>query len=68
MRPMRSSSIEAAGYDSERQALRVRYAGGSTYDYVAVPGKVFKQLLEADSKGRFVNWSIKPFYRYTRVR
>lgn len=61
MRPMRSSSIEAAGYDRERQALRVRYAGGSTYDYVAVPGKVFEQLLEADSKGRFVNWSIKPF-------
>ena len=67
MRPLRSSSIEAAGYDRERQALRVRYVGGSTYDYVAVPRKVFEKLLEADSKGRFVNWSIKPFYRYRRI-
>lgn len=67
MRPMSSSSIEAAGYDRERQTLRIRYVGGSTYDYVAVPTKVFKELLEADSKGRFVNWSIKPFYRYTRI-
>jgi hypothetical protein len=67
MRPLRSSSIEAAGYDRERRTLRVRYLGGSTYDYVAVPAKVFKELLEADSKGRFVNWSIKPFYRYRRI-
>lgn len=68
MRPVGSSSIEAAGYDRERQALRVRYVGGSTYDYVAVPDKVFKKFLDAASKGRFVNWSIKPLYQYIRVR
>ena len=67
MQSMRSSSIEAAGYDRDRQTLRIRYVRGSTYDYVAVPARVFRDFLEADSKGRFVNWSIKPFYRYTRV-
>jgi KTSC domain len=64
---MQSSSIEAAGYDLERRMLRIRYVRGSTYDYQAVPAKVFKDLLAAESKGRFVNWSIKPYYRCTRV-
>ena len=39
----------------------------STYDYQAVPAKIFQDLLVAESKGRFVNWSIKPYYRYRRV-
>jgi hypothetical protein len=64
---VQSSSIEAAGYDLKRRTLRIRYGGGSTYDYQAVPAKVFNNLLAAESKGRFVNWSIKPYYRYTRV-
>jgi hypothetical protein len=67
LRRMRSSSIEAAGYDLERRTLRIRYVHGSTYDYQAVPATVFKGVLAADSKGRFVNWSIKPYYRYARV-
>ncbi|MBV9044052.1 MAG: KTSC domain-containing protein [Alphaproteobacteria bacterium] len=65
---MQSSSIEAAGYDLERRTLRIRFVGGSTYDYHGVPAMVLKQLLAAESKGRFVNWSIKPYYRYTRLR
>jgi len=28
---------------------------------------VFEELLEAPSKGRFVNWYIKPRYRFTRL-
>jgi KTSC domain len=64
---MRSSSVEAAGYDIERRTLRVRYVHGSTYDYQTVPANVFKEFLAAESKGRFVNWSIKPYYRYRRV-
>lgn len=68
MRRVQSSSVEAAGYDLKRRRLRIRFVRGSTYDYEAVPAKVFKDLLAAESKGRFVNWSIKPHYRYTRVR
>ena len=65
---MRSSSIEAAGYDLKRRTLRIRFVRGWTYDYQAVPAKVFRDLLAAESKGRFVNWSIKPYYRCTQVK
>jgi KTSC domain len=62
-----SSSIAAAGYDCERHALRLCYVGGGTYDYWGVPANVFRALLDAPSKGQFVNWHIKPRYRYTRL-
>ncbi|MBO4223395.1 MULTISPECIES: KTSC domain-containing protein [Bradyrhizobium] len=67
MRRVQSTGIEAAGYGRAQRTLRIRYPGGSTYDYFAVPAKVFKELLDAESKGRFVNWYVKPRYRYKRV-
>jgi len=62
-----SSSIEAAGYDPGRRMLRIRFIHGSTYDYWDVPAEVFDDLIAAESKGRFVNWKIKPYFRYTEV-
>jgi KTSC domain len=55
MRRMASWSIEAAGYDLKQRTLRIRYIHGSTYDYQAVPARIFQDLLAAESKGRFVN-------------
>jgi hypothetical protein len=66
MRPLASSSIAAAGYDTKRKILRLRYIGGSTYDYVGVPPDVVAAFLEAPSHGQFVNWRIKPHYAYSR--
>jgi len=68
MRPANSSSIAAAGYDRDSQILRVRFVGGATYDYRGVPADVFQGFLNAPSRGQFVNWRIKPFYAYTRLR
>jgi hypothetical protein len=42
---MSSSSIAAAGYDHRRHALRLRYIGGGTYDYLDVPESVFETEL-----------------------
>jgi hypothetical protein len=68
MKPFRSTSIAAAGYDGGRKVLRLRYVGGHIYDYRKVPRDVFDAFLSASSKGRFVNWHIKPRYPYERVR
>ena len=68
MHPAPSSSIEAAGYDARQRTLRLRYAGGGTYDYFAVPASVVEEFIAAPSKGQFVNWRIKPNYRYRKVR
>ena len=67
MIPFSSTSIAAGGYDAGTETLRLRYIDGDTYDYRHVPSDVFEGLLDAPSKGRFVNWQVKPYYPYIRV-
>ena len=66
--PLRSTSIAAAGYARKWRILRLRYSGGRTYDYLGVSNEVFQSFLAAPSKGRFVNWQIKPYYPCARIR
>ena len=68
MIPVESSSIELVGYDAETQELYVRFHNrGRTYAYEDVSRAQFEALLAAPSKGRYVNWEIKPFHPYRRV-
>ena len=62
-----SSSIVAAGYSANDRVFRARFPRGREYDYLNVPPKVYRGVLDADSKGRFVNLQIKPHYDYEEV-
>jgi hypothetical protein len=63
-----SSSIDAIGYDAESQELHIRFLkSGETYVYYAVEERTFAELMEADSKGIYLNTRIKPHYRYERL-
>lgn len=57
-----SSVLEAVGFDAERSELHVRFRDGGTYVYADVPERVFRELLEAGSKGGFFANVIKPGY------
>lgn len=67
MTPTTSSSITAAGYDAVTATLRVRFVRGRTYDYIGVPADAYDAFLAAPSKGRFVNFEIKPYYPVQRL-
>ena len=62
--PVDSSALDAVGYDPRRRVLHVAYKGGREYAYLDVPPDVYDALLQADSKGRFVNEVVKPRYRF----
>ena len=63
-----SESIELVGYDEQTQELFVRFHNrGRTYAYEDVSPAQFDALLAAPSKGRYLNWEIKPFHAYRRV-
>ena len=68
-----SSSIAAAAYDRHKRTLRVTFTPGKashrggTYDYFEVPPNVVDEFLKAESLGRFVNWQIKPRFKYKKV-
>jgi hypothetical protein len=48
------------------KAGRAAHRGG-TYDYFDVPAAMVREFISAPSLGQFVNWTIKPHYRYERV-
>lgn len=62
-----STSIEWFQYDEPGSALDLAYAGGHVYRYYGVPRHVCEELRAAESKGKYVNAAIKPYYRYTRL-
>jgi len=68
-----SSSIAAAAYDRRKRILQVTFKPGrashrgGTYDYFEVPSNIVDEFLKAESLGRFVNWQIKPRFKYKKV-
>lgn len=55
-----SSMITAAGYDEERQALRVKFKNGKVFEYSGVTLEEKKSLLAAESFGAYFSRFIKP--------
>ena len=64
MTPVESSNVVAVGYSDN--TLYVKYSSGM-YKYDNVPKDVAEKLLNADSKGRFMNDYIKGSYTCTKL-
>ena len=62
-----SSNIRAIGYDSASQTLEVEFLNGSVYQYYGVTEFLHQQIMQASSKGQFLNQYIKNAYPYSRV-
>lgn len=62
-----SSNIASIGYDEGSQVLEVEFLSGTVYQYYGVPLNIYEELLQAGSKGRFLNTYIKNAYGYSRV-
>lgn len=61
-----SSNIEAVGYDDDTQQLHVRFLWGGYYIYHDVPRHIFDGLIQASSKGSFLNREIKGVYQFSK--
>ena len=62
-----SSTVRAIGYDPQSQTLEVEFLSGAVYQYYGVPDHMHEQMMEAPSKGRFLNMYIRDNYPYSRV-
>ena len=66
MTPVKSSNIEAVGYDDDKKRLTVRFKSGGTWHYEDVPADVHKRFVSADSIGRFFAAHIRNGYKAVR--
>ena len=63
-----SKNIEAIGYDAVSLELHVRFLrSGETYVYYAVEEWRHQELMQADSKGVYLNANIKPNYQFAKL-
>lgn len=61
-----SSNVVSIGYEPVTSTLEVEFKNG-VYQYYNVPDAMYQQLMEAGSKGQFLNTYIKPAYPCSRV-
>jgi hypothetical protein len=64
---VKSSNVEAYGYDRTTSSLYIRYIGGKTYRYLDVPPLVYRGLQLAESKGGYLQTRVKGYFRYEIV-
>jgi hypothetical protein len=62
-----STTMQTVGYNQKSQVLEVEFQSGMIYQYLDVPPAIYKELLEAESKGRYFNGEIRDTYEFIRV-
>ena len=65
MTPVDSSNLKSIGHDG--QNLFVEFGKGTIYVYFGVPLELYSELLNAESKGKYLNSNIKNVYRYEKI-
>lgn len=65
--PVTSSNIRSIGYDSDSLTLEVEFNYGSVYQYAGVPLGEHEGLMNADSKGKYLNANIKGRYSFVKL-
>lgn len=62
-----SNNIRLLRYNSDTTTLEVSFHSGGVYQYFDVPQHEWKTFKDVESKGKFLNNSIKGRYRYSKI-
>lgn len=60
-----SSNIEMFAF--EEAVLSVCFKNGTFYDYFDVPQRIYEDMKTAESKGKFLNSTLKGKYKWVKV-
>ena len=66
--PVQSSNVASVGYSRQLHALEIEFVRGAVYRYLDVQPRLYRRLLAANSKGRFIAENLRGKYRFLRVR
>ena len=57
--PVDSSTFASVGYDTIALLLELEFRSGEVYQYLGTPHSIHRELMAAESKGRFFNQNIR---------
>ncbi len=63
----KSSNIDSFGYSEEMKVMVVQFKGGGLYLYGGVPKEIYQGMVDAESRGKYLNATIKPHYLCAKV-
>lgn len=63
-----SEAAFAVKYFEADKVLRIWYTSGGVYEYSDVPLEEYDRLMNAESKGQYINFVIKEKYDYKDVK
>ncbi len=66
--PVKSSNVSSVGYSRPLHALEIEFVRGAVYRFLDVQPRIYRQLLAAESKGRFIAENLRGKYRFVRVQ
>lgn len=58
-----AENINTVGYDRPTRVVEIEFMDGLVYRYSPVPVYIFRELLDADSKGGYIDNVIKPRFK-----
>ena len=59
-----STALATVDYDEAQELLQLEFCSRAVYLYFGVPAAVYEALLDASSKGRYFNGTIRGRYPY----
>ena len=64
-----SSNVHSIGYDNKNHILKVIFQGGGTYIYLGVPEFLWTELINSESKGKYLQENIirNKKYQYLKL-
>jgi hypothetical protein len=66
--PVESSTLASVGYDEMQYLLELEFRSGELYQYFGPPGSIHRELMTAESKGRFFNQNIRDRFPCVRLQ
>jgi hypothetical protein len=67
LKEVKSSNIQAIGYDKDSQTLHVKFVGNNVYEYAAVPQELFESFSGSESKGKFFAANIRGRFQFLKL-
>jgi len=62
-----SSNLASVGYDEHEEILEIEFQHGGVYQYFDVPKKVYEELMNAESHGKYFSANIRNKYHYEKI-
>ena len=65
--PVKSRILRSVGYDDSTKILEIEFHTGLVYQYLAVPSKVYADLMQSREVGKYFSEKVRTRFRTKQV-